>query len=354
MLVQRNEFSRKHRYETHSAWGVAMTVRFTIAFAITFGNILAIHPCSAQQITSDVVISGASLGDGYGWSVCDDEGRLYRPPLSARPGGQGVSLMRVAKDGSTLLFTLPEPGWSIGVFAPTATGLAVLNNRYSSADGISNHMYRFDGQGKLQRERTVSIDFQPVAMAETKSGMTIVVGYRPRTGRDKEARTYGGAVLNAEDEVVTVFEFPPWATVDKWTTEHNPRMAGGDGGVNIILESGTEPKYSIATIAESGQISVLPLATVSGARSHDWFLGKGVAAEQYQFADDKPPGATKFDVFDLKSGNKIGTKTLLPAGFAVACYLGDEVSMLAHSAHVEKSSGLSPGTLRLVTIRLSE
>ena len=87
MPAQRNVFSRKHRYETHSAWGVAMRMRFTIAFAITIGNILAIHPCSAQQITSDVVISGASLGDGYGRSVCDDEGRLYLPPLSARPGG---------------------------------------------------------------------------------------------------------------------------------------------------------------------------------------------------------------------------------------------------------------------------
>jgi hypothetical protein len=260
--------------------------------------------------------------------------------------------MRVAKDGSTLLFTLPEPEWSIDVFTPIATGLAVLNNRYTAAEGISNHMYRFDGQGKLQRERTVSIDFQPVAMAETKSGMTIVIGYRPQTGADKEARTYGGAVLDANDQMLNLFEFPPTAEGRKWTTVHTARMEGGDGGANVILESGTEPSYSLARIAESGQISMLPLATVTGARYHDWFFAKGVVAEQYQFAGDTPPETIKIDTFDLVSGMKIATKNLLPAGFAVACYLGDEVSMLAHSAHIEKSRGLSPNALRLVTVKL--
>ena len=329
-----------------------MTPRFIVAIAIAVAGISATRPSFAQQITSDVVISGASLNDGYAGSICDDDGQLYRRPVNARPGGHEVSLMRVAKDGSTLLFTLPESEWPIDVFAPVATGLAALNNRYTAAEGISNHMYRFDGQGKLQTERTVSIDFQPVAMAETKSGMTIIVGYRPRVETDKEARTYGGAVLNASDQVVKLFEFPPTAEGNKWATLQTHRMAGGDSGASVILESGTEPNYSIATISESGQINILPLATVSGARYHDWFFAKGVAAEQYQFAGEKPPGATKIDTFDLTSGKKIGTKTLFPAGFAVACYLGDEVSMLAHSAHVEKSRGLRPDALRLVTVRL--
>jgi hypothetical protein len=196
----------------------------------------------------------------------------------------------------------------------------------------------------------VSIDFQPVAMAETKSGMTIVVGYRPRAGVDKEARTYGGAVLNASDQIVKLFEFPP--TAEGWATVRTHRMAVDDGGASTILESGNDPNYSIVTIAESGQIRMIPLATVRGARYHDWFFAKGVAAEQYQFAGDKPPGATKIDTFDLRSGRKIGTKTLAPEGFSVACYLGDEVSMLAHSAHVEKSRGLLPDALRLVTVKL--
>lgn len=330
-----------------------MTSRFAIAFALFFASFPTTHPSFAQQITSDVVIPGAYLNDGYaGSGICDDDGQLYRRPMNARPGGNGVSLMRVAKDGSTQLFTLPEPEWSIGVFAPVATGLAVLNSRYTAAEGISNHMYRFDREGKLQRTRTVSFDFQAVAMAETKSGMTIVVGYRPRTGTNKEARRYGGAVLDANDQVLNLFEFPPTAEGGNGTTSQIPRMEGDDGGANMILESGTEPSYSLVRIAESGQIRVLPLDTVSGARYHDWFFAKGVAAEQYQFAGDKPPGTTEIDTFDLVSGRKTGTKILHPAGFAIGCYLGDEVIMLAHSANVEKSRGLSPKALRLVTVKL--
>jgi hypothetical protein len=119
-----------------------------------------------------------------------------------------------------------------------------------------------------------------------------------------------------------------------------------------FLESGSEPSYFIATIAESGRIGLIPLATVSGARYHAWFFGKGVAVALYQFAGEKPPGATQLDTFDLTSGKMIGTKTLLPVGFSVACCLGNEVSMLARSAHVEKSRGLSPDALRLVTVKL--
>jgi hypothetical protein len=329
-----------------------MTSRFLLASAITFASFSATHPSFAQQITNEVVISGASLNDGYAGSDCDDDGQLYRRPISTRPGRQDLSLMRVAKDGSTLLFTLPKPEWSIQVFAPIAAGLAVMTNPYDPAEIGSKHMYRFDRRGNLLTDRTVSIDFQPVAMTETKSGMTIVVGYRPRAGTDKEARTYGGAVLNASDQIVKLFEFPPTAEGNKWTTVHTHRMAADDGGASTILESGNDANYSIVTIAESGQIRMIPLATVRGARYHDWFFAKGVAAEQYQFAGDKPPGATKIDTFDLTSGRKIGTKTLVPAGFSVACYLGDEVSMLAHSAHVEKSRGLLPDALRLVTVKL--
>lgn len=329
-----------------------MNSRIAVALTLAFASILATHPSFAQQITSDVVIPGASLNDGYAGSVCDDEGQLYRGPVSARPGGQGVSLMRVAKDGSTLMFTLPKPEWSIQVFTPTVAGLAVLTNRFDAATGATRHMYRFDRQGNLQTERTVALDFNPVAMVETKSGMTILVGYRPPTGTDSEARTYGGAVLNGSDQVVKLFEFPPTADGAKWTTVPSHRMAVDDDGASIILESGDDPNFSIVTIAESGQIRMRTLATVRGTRAHDWFFAKGVAAELYQFAGDKPPVPTKIDTFDLMSGRKIGTKTLRPAGFSLACYLGDEFSMLAHSAHVDKSRGLSPDALRLVTVKL--
>ena len=329
-----------------------MRSRFILAIAIAVASMGVIYPSSGQQITSDVVISGASMNDGYGRSNCDEDGQLYRIPMNARPGGEPVSVMRVAKDGATLLFTLPRPDWSIQAISPAAEGLVVLTNPGDEAERGLMHIYRFDPQGNLRSQRTVSLDFQPVAMAETKSGMTIVVGYRPRQGRDQEARTYGGAILNPSDQVIMPFEFQPTTDGGQWKVVHTHRMSVDDRGASVVLESGDDPKYAIATIDASGQIRMLPLDTVRGARYHDWFFAKGVAAELYQFAGEKPPTQTKIDRFDTASGNNLGTKSLPSVGFAVACYLGDEVSMTAHSAHVEKSRGLSPDALRLVTVKL--
>jgi hypothetical protein len=56
--------------------------------------------------------------------------------------------------------------------------------------------------------------------------------------------------------------------------------------------------------------------TVLGAGFHDWFFGNGVAADRYQFSVEKPPGTTHWDAYDVSSGKRISTKTLLPAGFS--------------------------------------
>jgi hypothetical protein len=329
-----------------------MRSRFILAIAIAVAGLGVIYPSSGQQITSDVVVSGASTNDGYRNSNCDEDGQLYRIPMYARPGGEPVSVMRVAKDGTTRLFTLPRPDWLIQAIAPAAEGLVVLTNPGDEEDRGLTHVYRFDPHGNLQSQRSVSLDFQPVAMAETKSGATIAVGYRPRVGGDQETRTYGGAVLNPSDQVIKLFEFQPTTDGGQWKVVHSHRMAVDDRGASVVLESGDDPNYAIAMIDESGQIRMLPLDTVRGARYRDWFFAKGVAAEQYQFAGEKPPGYTRIDYFDIVSGNNLGTKRLPGVGFAVACYLGAEVSMTAHSAHVEKSRGLSPDALRLVTVRL--
>jgi hypothetical protein len=299
--------------------------------AVVLMSLSAASSTYSQQITSDVVISGASLNDGYGRSTCDEDGQIYRAPTSARPGGD-VSLMRVAKDGSTLLFTLPKPEWSIQVFGATASGLIVLANPSEPTEAGSKHIYRFDSNGSLRTHHIVSLDFQPVAITETKSHMTIIVGYRPRTERDKEARTYGGAVLNASDQVVKLFEFPPAPQGNRWTVVDTSGIAvADDDSVSVVLESGQAPTYAIAEISESGRIRLEPLATVKGARYHAWFLAKGVAAEEYQFASEKPLAPIKFDAFDIASGRKISTKTLPLVGFSVACYMENEISMFAHS-----------------------
>jgi hypothetical protein len=327
--------------------------RFTIIVVLACISI----PCAAvaqqsnQQPTNDVVIRGATLNDRLmGPMTCNAEGQVYR-----RPEGRGLSVMRVDKDGSTQLFTLPESEVMVGVIAPAGTGLAVLNSHYSAAAGVTFEMYRFDGQGRLVAQHNLTLDFRPDVMAVSSSGKVTLVGYRPINGRDQAARRFSGAILNADDQVQHLFDIPPTATGDTWIPVRYARMEANDGSAHLILQSGqsgAEPSFGLTNIAESGRVEIIPLDTVSGAHFHDWFFGGGMAAEQYQFADEKPPGATQWDTYDLSTGKRVETKTLLPAGFTVACYLGDEVTLLAHSAHVEKSRGLPPDALRLVTMKL--
>lgn len=311
----------------------------------------AVAKQSNPQSTNDVVIRGATLNDGFmGPMTCNAEGQVYR-----RPAGRGQSVMRVDKDGSTQLFTLPESELTVGVIAPAGMGLAVLNDHYSQSAGVTFEMYRFDGQGKLIARHNLSLDFRPVIMAVSSSGNVTLVGYRPVNGRDEAARKFTGAILSADDEMAHLFDIPPTASGDPWIPVHSARMEAADGVAHLILQtgqSGKDPNFGLASIRETGDVQVIPLETTSGARAHDWFFGGSVAAELYQFSGEKPPPVTHWDTYDLSTGERIATKTLLPAGFAVACYLGDEVSMLAASAHVEKSRGLSPDALRLVNIKL--
>jgi hypothetical protein len=326
--------------------------QFTIIAVLT----LISTPCAAvaqqsnPQSTNDVVIRGATLNDGLmGPMACNAEGQVYR-----RPAGRGLSVMRVDNDGSTQLFTLPVSERMVGVIAPAGTGLAVLNSHYSPAAGETFEMYRFDGQGKLVAQHNLSLDFRPVVMAVSSSGNVTLVGYRPINGRDHAARRFTGAILNADDQVQNLFEIPPTAAGDPWVPVRYATMEAADGVTHLILQSAQsseDPNFGLAVIEESGNVKIIPLDTATGARYHQWFFGNGAAAELYQFAGEQP--ALHWALYDISSGNRIGTKsTLRPAGFAFACYLGDQVSMLATSAHGEKSLGLPHDALRLVTIKL--
>jgi hypothetical protein len=240
-----------------------MRSRFVLMSAIVFAGLGAIHPSSAQQISSDVVISGASLNDGYGNSSCDEEGQLYRLRVNPRPGGDAISVQRVAKDGSTQLFTLTRPDWSIQGIAPSAQGLIVLANAGAEMGSHVTRVYRFDTQGNIRSERSVTFDFQPFALAEAKSGMTIVVGYRGKFEMKQDARTVGGAILDADDQVVKTFEFQPAADGSRWRFVSTHRIWADDHGASVILQSSDgDPNFEIATIDESGETKVLPLETV--------------------------------------------------------------------------------------------
>jgi hypothetical protein len=130
-----------------------MPSRFAIAAIFAF---LAIHISSAQQVTSDVVVSNASLNDGYGgWSTCGVDGQVYR-----HPSGRLRSIMRVSRDGSTLLFTVPDDVWP-GTFAPAGTGLNILGSHVSQTEGRTYEMYHFDSQANLVGSPSSAHDFFP-------------------------------------------------------------------------------------------------------------------------------------------------------------------------------------------------
>jgi len=99
------------------------------AFALLFCAALT-AASSAQQITHDVVVERASLNDGYqGFITCGTDGQLYR-----RSGNGGShSVMRVAPDGSSLLFALPEHVYPDAV-APNGTGTNILSTIYLVAE----------------------------------------------------------------------------------------------------------------------------------------------------------------------------------------------------------------------------
>ncbi len=318
----------------------------SVISALLFAWVLPIPVTNAQQITSDVLVSGVGLEDGASGFACDSKGQAYRMPIIG--GRSDNSIMRISRDGSTLLFKFPAEE-NLQTYAPANPdmanpGLVILavSTRLGKADSPDTFMYRFDTQGIVTR-RPVSIHFRPSKMAVTSSGKAIVVGHS-EYGSWLPTK-YIGAVLDADDQVVHTFNIPMTAT-DAWTPIS--QMTISDDVAYVILNSGTAPNYALATIAESGHVDlkILPVPPDSEKRHHnEWYFGPGVAVEEYHFVGEKPRVTFRFDEYDLGSGKNIRTRTTLPAGFAVGCYLGDEITMFAHRRE-EKSA------IHLVTVKL--
>ena len=158
-----------------------MPCRFAIALLLA--NVSVVYtgyaqqascpPVSTEQVISDVVVSGASINDGYeGWTTCGIEGQVYRHPGS----GHLTSIQRVSPDGSILLFSLPDNVWPAAT-APAGPGLNVLARNLSRSEGLFYEMYHLDKQANLLIRRRVRITFEPEKMAVTSSGRTVVLGH---------------------------------------------------------------------------------------------------------------------------------------------------------------------------------
>lgn len=267
--------------------------------------------------------------------------------------------MRVSPDGSSLLFTLPDDAYP-WVIAPAGTGLNILSGRYSTAERrLHFQMYHFDSVANLLEQDQGTMPLEPYAMAVLSSGRTIVVGTHSSDLDHTEDRKYGFAILDEKDKLVKSIDLPLPPGGGGWTFARFPRMAVGDGVAYVMLHSNEPLQTAIATISEAGHIDITIVAVPPDDKHHhnEWLLGPGVAVEVYNYlvqVGPRPRAFNGFDEYDLKTGEKVATKVSFPAGFTFGCYSGNEVSFLAHSAHVDPERRLSPETLRLVTVRLQQ
>jgi hypothetical protein len=115
-------------------------------------------------------------------------------------------------------------------------------------------------------------------------------------------------------------------------------MAVGDGVAYVMLHSNEPPQTAIATISERGNLDVKVIAAPldTETRHHnEWVFGPGVGVDLYFYTNERPHVTARFDEYDLKTGVKTTTKSAPPTGFQFGCYMRDEFSMLAHSAHID-------------------
>jgi len=323
-----------------------MLSRFVIA--VTVASISLIGNSSAQQITSQVPVLGAALNDGYGGgTMCGAGGLVYR-----YPNGGVRSVMRVAPDGSKLVFTPPGEAWP-RILAASAVGLNILSQS-STSEGNHYEMDRFDVLGHLVAQHRVAFDFRPAGMATTASGKTVVVGFHAVEGSDRDTVQYVGVVLDEDDQVIEHFDFPRSLSGATWT--FGGAMTGAAGFAYVILQSGVGPTFALATVTEDGRIRIKKLRVPPNTdiRHHnEWLFGPGVAVEMYHYVGEKPRVALRFDEYDLTTGRKVATKSTLPAGTNLGCYFGNEVSMLADRAHFDPALRVPPdGPLLINTVKL--
>jgi len=325
------------------------------AFAVLFCAALPIAT-PAQEITGDVVVQGASLNDGYqGFTTCGVDGQVYRSPGT----GAAHSVMRVSPDGSTLVFLLPEHSYPDAI-APAGTEVRILSAVYVVAERrVHFRMYHFDSQASLLEQNQRTLPLYPHAMVVLPSGRTIAVGSHLDDPDHPEDRKYGFAILDENDELVKSVDLPLPPGGGGWTFA-GQHMTAGDGVTYVMLHSNEPPQTAIATISEAGHVDITVVAIPLDSDTHhhnEWLFGPGVAVEVYHYlveVGQRRRAFDGFDEYDLKTGEKVATKGSFPAGFAFGCYLGKEVSSLAHSAHVDPARRLSPDTLRLVTVKLQQ
>ncbi len=304
-------------------------MRSRLRNSILFAGIFAIGFSSAQEGTSEVPVPR----NVYGAIIaCGADGQAYFSSI-----GDEYFVLRTSLDGSSLKFRLPKVAHYAyaGAVATHAGGVNVLSS-WTDRTKFMRTMYHFDEQGNLLAQHSVRVDLTDMMMVITRSGTTILVGHRDEDGQ------YKGLILDSEDRIVNGFDLPSPPDEGEWTYGewHSPSdrllMTTGDRVAYVLLHSNEPPRTMIATISESGKVSVKTLEPISEDHRYiQWLVGPGVAVGQYRLTGDRRRvnghHVWNFDEYDLKSGNRIASK-IAPMGeftpFTAACYYGDSVTGL--------------------------
>jgi hypothetical protein len=305
--------------------------------SIVFASLFAIAASSAQQGVAEVPLPRENL---YGEiRACGTDGQAFLPS-----SGDEFFVLRVSLDGSSLTFNLPDKRHHAEAIAPYAAGVNILSTWKENVSSkeyaevkFTRIMYHFDDLGNLVTQHLVSTDLVGAMMATTSSGTTIMVGQHFADSSEKDDRKYGGLILDADDRVVSRFELPSPPTGGTWSFPLFDRrlMTAGDRVAYVLLHSNEPLATEIVTISESGKVRVrtLPEPMLDDTRRFTkWLVGPGVAVEQYYLLRGRP--VVHFDEYDLKTGQRIASKTAPPGSthpLTAACYYADSVTGLGGS-----------------------
>jgi hypothetical protein len=330
--------------------------------SIVFAGVFAIGASPAQQGATEVLLPRPD--NIYpGIVACGAGGQVYFRSISSKEH----FVLRLSLDGSSLTFGLPD-GTMANAVAPYPAGVNISSQRFKTKDGshgcrcATNDVtkneetqtnkptgtqtpgavdqgspdatskywrviYHFDDQGNLLAQHSVSTDLFGGMMATTSSGTTILVG------RHQDKSQYGGVVLDAEDRVIKRFELPSPPEGGRWRIASFDRfLTAGDGVVYALLHSDEPQATMIATISETGNVNIKsvpePMSDDPG-QFNKWFVGPGGAVEMYRLASENYSARQSltyhFDEYDLKSGEKIASKT---SPLRADCYYGNTATEL--------------------------
>lgn len=300
--------------------------------SILFVGILAVGVSSSQEGIAEVPIPRNVYG---GILACGGDGQAYFHSL-----GSEYFVLRASLDGSNVIFRIPDKEY-VDAVAPYADGVNILSPRLQPEK--KRIIYHFDNLGNLLARHFVSTDLDDTMMATTSSGTTILVG-RSKTSENDDWE-YGGIVIDTDDRVISRFKLPSPPVGGGWDFGISVRllMTADDKAAYVLLHSDEPAVTEIALISESGKVSIrnVPAPIANDQHKHIvWFVGPGVVAEQYyQVQGGHLVGGPvyRFDEYDVRSGQQIGSKTAHMGSatpFTAACYYRDSVTGLGAARQV--------------------